>query len=131
MADTAITVRRPFGRGFQIFQHYSNAALTAATNKWEWIVPVPLRIIDVICDSEAAGSGGVSDIIDVNKNGTTIYTTQANRPTLLVGNTGLFTEAGEPEVVTLVPGDILSYDVDQICTTGSTRFKIAIICVGR
>lgn len=131
MADTAITPKIARGVGVHIFDHYIAAALTAATEKWEWIVPFPARIIDVICDSETAGSGGTSDIIDVNINGTTIYTTQANRPTLLVGNTGMFTEAGEPEIRTIDAGDILSFDVDQIATTGSARFKIAIIVVRR
>lgn len=109
------------------FSHYSAAALTAAATKYEWIVPFRCKILDVICDSETAGqTGGTSDIIDVNKNGTTIYTTQGNRPTLLLGNTGHFT-AGRPEVTSLAVGDILSYDVDQICTTGSARFKIVIL----
>ena len=128
MTDFPMTVRDQRGavpRYF--FQHYIVAALTAATVKWEWIVPIDCRILDVICDSETAGSGGTSDIIDVNKNGTTIYTTQANRPTLLAADTGMFTEAGEPEIVSLLAGDILSFDVDQIATTGSARFKIVIV----
>lgn len=128
MADTVITSRNR--RAFNvrhIFSHYSSAALTATATKWEWVVPFDCHILDVICDSETAGSGGTSDIIDVNVNGTTIYTTQANRPTLLVGNTGLFTEAGEPSTHQLVAGDVLSYDVDQIATTGSARFKIAVL----
>jgi hypothetical protein len=111
-----------------VFEDYNAAAITAATLKKEWIAPCDLRILDVIVDSETAGSGGTSDIVDVNINGTTIYTTQANRPTLLVTNTGMFAEAGEPEVFEIKAGDIISYDVDQIATTGSARFKIAIVC---
>lgn len=117
------------GSGVILFEHYIAAALTAAALKWEWIVPVNCVIRDVLCDSETAGSGGVSDIIDVNRNGTTIFTTQANRPTLLVGDTGAFTKAGDPEIRKLKAGDILSFDVDQIATTGSDRFKICIVCV--
>ncbi len=132
MADTAITARVPRGRGFQNLQDFSNGAITTGTAKREWIVNFHGRIVDVICDSEAAGSGGSSDIIDVNINGTTIYTTQANRPTLNSGDTGMFSEASLPEVVTVVPGDIISYDVDQVCAgAGSTRFKILISIVER
>jgi hypothetical protein len=119
-----------FPRAFpvrHVFEHYSAAALTAATVKHEWIVPFKCRILDVIADSGAAGSGGTSDIVDVNVNGTTIYTTQANRPTLLVGDTGMFTEAAEPEIYDLKAGDVLSYDIDQIATTGSTLFKLSIV----
>lgn len=130
MADTAITVRRAYGRGFHKFEYYSNAALTTGV-KQEWIMFFHGRIVDVIMDSETAGSGGTSDIVDIHKNGTTIYTTQANRPTLLVGNTGMFTEAGQPEITTFVPGDILLMEVDQIATTGSARFKCTIVCVER
>ena len=128
MADAPITSRMP--RSFSVrgaFQHYIAAALTTGAAKWEWIVPYECRIVDVICDSETAGAGGTSDIIDVNKNGTTIYTTQANRPTLLTTNTGMFTEAGEPEITRLVAGDVLSFDVDQVAATGSARFKITIL----
>ena len=128
MADAPITSRAR--RAFpvrHIFHHYNAAAITAGTVKCEWIVPFDCRILDVICDSETASVGGTSDIIDVNVNGTTIYTTQANRPTALSTNTGMFTEAGEPEVTRLKAGDVLSYDVDQVCATGSARFKIAIV----
>jgi hypothetical protein len=128
MPDLAITSRG--SRAFPIravLEWYLNGALTTGSNKKEWIVPFFGRILDVICDSEVAGSGGVSDIIDIHLNGTTIYTTQARRPTLVVGDTGMFAEAAEPEIRNLRPGDILSLDVDQIATTGSSRFKAAIV----
>ena len=129
MTDFPASSRSPrLGVPRHVFSHQIAAALTTGTVKWEWLVPFNCKILDVICDSETAGqTGGTSDIIDVNRNGTTIYTTQANRPTLLLADTGMFTEAGEPEVLGLVAGDILSFDVDQICTTGSARFKIAIV----
>ena len=131
MTDFPITVRRAFGNDIHLLTWQQTAALTATNGKWQWVIPFPARIVDVICNSETVGSGGVSDIIDVHLNGTTIYTTQANRPTLLVGDTGMFTEAGEPEVVVLRTGDILSVDVDQIATTGSALFSITIILVRR
>ena len=128
MTDFPITSRAPrLGVPRHVFAHQITAALTTGTEKWEWIVPFSCKILDVICDSATAGSGGTSDIIDVNLNGTTIYTTQGNRPTLLAADTGMFTEAGEPEVTGLVAGDIISLDVDQVASTGSARFKIAIV----
>jgi hypothetical protein len=55
---------------------------------------------------------GASLIVDVNKNGTTIFTTQTNRPTIAAGtNTDL---ADAIEVATLADGDYLTVDVDQI-----------------
>lgn len=129
MTDTSITSRVTKANLIDIIlQDYSNGAITTGTSKKEWIVPAYGRILDVIVDSETAGqTGGTSDIIDVNINGTTIYTTQGNRPTLLLNDTGMWTEAAEPEVTTLSPGDIISYDVDQVCTTGSARVKVTIL----
>lgn len=58
---------------------------------------------------------GATLIVDVNKNGTTIFTTQANRPTIAVStNTIKRTNA---EVTTLADGDYLTVDVDQVGST--------------
>jgi hypothetical protein len=56
---------------------------------------------------------GSAILVDVNKNGTTIYTTQANRPTIAAGaNAG--GPGATPDVTTLAAGDYLTVDVDQI-----------------
>lgn len=56
---------------------------------------------------------GVSIIVDVNKNGTTIYTTQGNRPTIVAAaNAG--GPGAVPDITTLVAGDYLSIDIDQV-----------------
>jgi hypothetical protein len=51
-------------------------------------------------------------VLDVNLNGTTIFTTQANRPTI----PGDANDSGEcvPDVTTTVDGDYLTLDIDQI-----------------
>jgi TolB-like protein len=58
---------------------------------------------------------GASLIVDVNKNGTTVFTTQANRPTIAVST--FFDESGAPNVTTWADGEYLSFDVDQIGST--------------
>lgn len=56
---------------------------------------------------------GADIIVDVNKNGTTIYTTQGNRPTIAASaNAG--GPGTAPDVTSLVAGDYLTVDVDQI-----------------
>lgn len=56
-----------------------------------------------------------SIIVDVNKNGTTIFTTQGNRPTIAASsNTAT---ANNPDVTSLVAGDYLSVDIDQVGST--------------
>ncbi|HUS26690.1 MAG TPA: hypothetical protein VMY99_05070 [Nevskiaceae bacterium] len=59
---------------------------------------------------------GASIIVDVNKNGTTIYTTQGNRPTIAASaNSG--GPGSTPDVTSLAAGDYLTVDIDQIGST--------------
>jgi len=58
---------------------------------------------------------GAAVILDVNKNGTTIFTTQANRPTIAV-STNTSTQ-GTPDVTSVTTGDYITVDVDQIGST--------------
>lgn len=58
---------------------------------------------------------GASVLIDVNKNGTTIYGTQSNRPTIAAA--GTLATVGSHSVTTVTDGDYLSVDVDQIGST--------------
>lgn len=111
-----------------VFHDYARGDETAATTKKEWMITFAGTIVEVICDAATAPAGSTS-IIDVNINGTTIYTTQANRPILPADDTGQYTQLLNPEITALRPGDILSYDVDQIGSgTAATRFMISIIC---
>jgi hypothetical protein len=59
---------------------------------------------------------GANLIVDVNKNGTTIYTTQGNRPTITAtqnaGGPGT-----APDITALAAGDYLTVDIDQIGST--------------
>lgn len=128
MTDNAITKVREgrAGAGLIYMEHYQLAAITAV-RFYEWICPIAGRIVDVIVDSEVANSGESTDIIDIDKNGTTIYTTQANRPTLVASDTGLWAEAGEPEITGVLAGDVINCSVDQIATTGSARVKVLVI----
>lgn len=68
---------------------------------------------------------GAAAIVDVNKNGTTIYTTQANRPTVADGaNTGNST----PDVTSFGIGDYITVDIDQIgSTTSGSDLTVSIV----
>jgi hypothetical protein len=58
---------------------------------------------------------GSSILIDVNKDGTTIFTTQASRPTIAVStNTD---QGAAPDVTTIADGSYLTVDIDQIGST--------------
>lgn len=57
---------------------------------------------------------GSSITVDVNKNGTTIFTNQANRPTIAAGN---HTATATPSVTALAAGDYLTVDIDSVGST--------------
>lgn len=58
---------------------------------------------------------GAAIICDVNKNGTTIFTTQANRPQIAASaNSGVATN---PDILTFADGDYLTINIDQIGST--------------
>lgn len=56
---------------------------------------------------------GAAIIVDINKNGTTIFTTQANRPTIAIG-TNTSGKVTSMDVTSLAPGDYLTVDIDQV-----------------
>ena len=70
------------------------------------------RTIANIVTSVGTAPTGASAIFDVNKNGTTIFSTQANRPTIAAG--GFYDGSSVPDVTSIAPGDYLTIDVDQI-----------------
>lgn len=59
---------------------------------------------------------GASVIVDVNKNGTTVFTTQANRPTIAASG---FTSGAvtNMNITSLAAGDYLTIDIDQVGST--------------
>lgn len=132
MAAKPVTSKRQrWGAGFLCLQHFIDGDVNAGTDLARWIVPISGRIVDIIAVSRVAGTGGGSTILDIHKNGTTIFTTQANRPTLEDQDSGMYT-AGAPEVPTVRAGDILSLDVDAVNTSSDhTDLSIAIIIEGR
>ena len=79
--------------------------------------------VSVICDTAGVGTG--SNTFDVHLNGTTIFTTQGNRPAMAAasvssGDTG-------PDVRPFAIGDVLTVDVDAI--TATTACVDAVITV--
>lgn len=58
---------------------------------------------------------GANLIVDVNVNGTTIFTTQANRPTITAGTNG--GALAVPDITTVNDGDYVTIDIDQVGTT--------------
>jgi len=70
-----------------------------------------------------------STIVDVNKNGTTIFTTQASRPELAYDDANSWAVSAAPDVTTLEEGDLLTLDIDQIAT-GVADLSVFVVISG-
>ena len=68
-----------------------------------------------------AGSG---IIIDINKNGTTIFTTQGNRPTIAAGTYEDLSSV--PDVTNLTLNDVLTCDIDQVGTSPGAGLVVQV-----
>lgn len=71
---------------------------------------------------------GSSVIIDIHKNGVTMFTTQGNRPTIVASATSGVSIT--PDITTLAEGDVLTIDIDQVGSTlTGTGLAITVMCV--
>ena len=97
---------------FSLTSFFKTGALTVVTGTQRLPIDGTYTIVGTRLMVGTAPTGS-SLIVDVNKNGTTIYTTQANRPTVAAAaNAG--GPGTAPDITTLVAGDYLSIDIDQV-----------------
>jgi hypothetical protein len=92
-----------------------------------WISPTAMTISAVWLHRTTAGTSS-STILDLNKNGTTMYTTQGNRPTIAFNDADNKVLATLPDVVAVAAGDILTIDIDQI--EGGVARHVSLIVEG-
>jgi hypothetical protein len=109
---------------WKLFEASLAGAQTTGTLKYKWVVPFNGKIKDIRAHLNTAPAGQAF-IIDVNKNGTTVFTTQANRPTIAAGANDSTTYL--PDVVDVKAGDKLSLDIDQVgSTTAGSDLSVSI-----
>ena len=79
------------------------------------IVPAAaiLKFVYIHC-KDPGGDG--STIVDVNINGTSIFTTQANRPELAYDDADKVAKSGIPDLTAVEELDVLTIDFDQVAT---------------
>lgn len=92
----------------------ASGALTTGI-KDRWIAPFSGEVVNVTAVVGTAPTGA-SLILDVHKEGTTIFTTQANRPTIAVGQAES-PVSQRPNVTKFAAGDTFTLEVDQIGST--------------
>ena len=94
----------------QVFHYHIKGDLNTTTGKQAIRMPFAGKI-SYVTAALITAPVGASAIVDLHKNGTTMYTTQGNRPTITAGNT--YITATLPDVLTWAAGDILQLEVDQ------------------
>ena len=110
-ADARITANVRYPISFS-----QGGTLTTGTGQFRWYNRTgATRTIQTVTASVGTQPTGASILVDVNKNGTTIFTTQSNRPTIAVSTNE--DESGAPDVTSLAAGDYLTIDIDQIGST--------------
>jgi len=90
-----------------------SGTLAAGTGTFRWYAKGAYTIVEVRASVGTAPTGAAV-LVDVNKNGTTIFTGGTDRPNIAVSTN---TDVGTPAVTTLADGDYLTVDIDQVGST--------------
>jgi hypothetical protein len=88
-----------------------SGTLTAATAQDRIVMGAAGVIVDARAVVGTAPTGATA-IFDINKNGTTIFTSQAARPTIPISGTAT-AAATTPAVTAFAAGDVITLDCDQ------------------
>lgn len=102
--------------GIQQFLHQVQiftvpGTLSVGSGRAKFFIPGAITLDNVRASVGFAPTG--SDIvIDVNKNGSTVFTTQNNRPKIYAGQT--LVSSSTPNITGFVEGDYITVDIDSI-----------------
>ena len=92
---------------------FSGTLVTGTVGKARWYADKSYTIKSIRASVNTAPTGSPTVVIDANKNGTTVFTTQGNRPTIAASSftSGLVTNM---DVTSLTAGDYLQVDIDTV-----------------
>ena len=121
IAQTDIT---PYGLSIPVGNIYTPFTMKISGSLIVCEMDVPFRIpfamqsayVTLVCQD--TGSGGSNIIVNIKKNGTTIYADPADKPTI-TANTGTNQSVQSSDSVTFATGDLLSYHLESVATTSS------------
>lgn len=103
---TVVGVGTPF-----TFDFHVHGTVSTGVVAYRLHAPAAMTIQNVTASVGTAPTGD-DLIVDVNRNGSSIFTTQANRPTVAAGEQDELSAV--PDVVTLLADDLLEIEVDQV-----------------
>ena len=112
----------------------NTTALTATTNRGYMHAPFGFKLVSIaeggcVATLRTAQASGSILTVDVNKNGTSIFATR-----LTFDNTENTTRTATTPAVyaaggdTFAKGDVISFDVDQIGTSGANGLQVWLLC---
>lgn len=102
------------GGATRAFGYYIDDTLVVEVKAISSISPMSLTVVDVYLSVDTAPTGA-DLIIDIHKNGTTMFSTQGNRPTISAGSTSSNSVA--PDITSIALGDVVTLEIDQIGST--------------
>lgn len=123
----SVVTTSQYGGDFTKYFSYSvNGTLGVDTDIYPIISGLAMTVKEILISVETAPTGA-DLIIDINKNGTTMYTTQANRPTIPAGSTTATVSL--PNIISIAKGDKITIDIDQVGSTNAgENLSLTIIC---
>lgn len=127
-AITADDVAGLMGGGNPMF--VVDGALAVAANVGAYVVAdtATINAVYIYCSNTGTAS---STIVDVNKNGTSIFAaTPANRPELVFSTTPTIDKSGTPDTTALAENDVLTVDIDAVATGAAGLTVIVDISSG-
>ncbi len=103
--------------------YYIDGNLTTLL-KGSFIAPCALNVshLKAIVGTAPAGS---ALILDIHKNGVTVFTNQENRPTIAIGETAVTSVA--PDVTGIAAGDLVTLCIDQVGAAGAD-LSVTLFC---
>jgi hypothetical protein len=91
-----------------------SGVLSVTTGTGRLTFQTAVTILGVVAAVNTAPTGAAI-LVDVNKNGSTIFTTQANRPSIAAA--GFASATATPAVTAFAAGDYMTVDIDQVGST--------------
>ena len=113
--DLEAAVGGATGSGIGVVTFNQPGVLSTGTGTQPFPFPFAATILGAVASVTTAPTGAAI-IVDVNLNGVSIYTTQANRPTIAAGNQTV-TTMPVPDVTAVAQFATVTVDIDQIGST--------------
>jgi hypothetical protein len=103
------------------FTYMGTLDVYQGAGRWVFADPATLLSVQASVNDAPAGSDVV---VDVNKNGTSIFTDQADRPRIIAGTHSDVVEQGS---VTFDVGDYVTVDIDQVGSINAGSTLVVIV----